>query len=69
MAHAKNISDQVQHFVGIGTFNPQEVVPVTDEQAELLAKSPSMEIIKNVQPTKKFKGTDRPSSMRAVEPD
>lgn len=70
MAKAKNISGQPQHFVGIGTFQPDEALPVTAEQAEVLKKSPHMHVSED-QPQKqgnKFKAVEKNNhSVRGVE--
>lgn len=73
MVKVKNTSEQPQHFVGIGTFEPEEVRDVSEEEAAVLLRSPHIEAagsMKGVEPepTQDSKSANRRrASLRGVE--
>lgn len=64
MVKVQNTSDQPQHFVGIGTFEPNETKDVSKDTAELLLRSPFISLAET-----KVKGTAKDRSVKGIERD
>ncbi len=60
----RNTSSEPQHFVGIGTFVPGEIKDLPREEAEILLRSPFIELVQA-----KVKGTSKDRSVKGIEQD
>lgn len=71
MLRVKNISGSPQHFVGIGTFEIDEVREVSEDELALLLRSPHISLIESVKGIEhESKSVQRrKNSLRGIEED